>query len=105
MLCICRLWVVVLNVSDVFVVAGLQITTRLSYIRVVAGVAFQLVNARTIVWWGFCFGCFLIMWASVLLLLNAIFIPVFLSRLLTFLICGDEKVNVAHFSLLVGCVG
>ena len=52
MLCICRLWVVVLDVSDVFVVAGLQITTRLSYIRVVASVAFQLVNARTIVWWG-----------------------------------------------------
>ena len=47
----------------------------------------------------------LIRWASVLLLLNAIFIPVFLSRLVTFLICGDEKVNVAHFSFLVGSVG
>jgi len=51
------LWVVALDVSDMFVVAGLQITTRLAYIRVVARVAFQLVNARSIVWWGFCFGC------------------------------------------------
>ena len=58
MLCICRLWVVVLDVSDMFVVAGLQITSRLAYIRVVACVAFQLVNAWSIVWWGFCFGCF-----------------------------------------------
>jgi len=41
----------------------------------------------------------LIRWASVLLHLKAIFIPVFfLSRLVTFLICGDEKVNMAHFS-------
>jgi len=46
-----------------------------------------------------------IRWASVLLLLKAVFIPVFLSRLVTFLICGDEKVNVAHFSFFVGCVG
>jgi len=52
---ICRLWVVALDVSDVFVVAGLQITTRSAYIRVVARVAFQLVNARSILWWGF--GC------------------------------------------------
>ena len=51
MLCICRLWVVALDVSDMFVVAGLQITTRLAYIRVVTSVAFQLVNARSIVWW------------------------------------------------------
>ena len=57
MLCICRLWVVALDVSDMFVVAGLQITTRLAYIRVVARVAFQLVNARSIVCGGFCFGC------------------------------------------------
>jgi len=56
-LCICRLWVVALDVSDMFVVAGLQITTRLAYIRVVGRVAFQLVNARSIVWWVFCFGC------------------------------------------------
>jgi len=56
-LCICRLWVVVLDVSDVFVVAGLQITTRLAYIRVVVRVAFQLINARSITWRGFCFGC------------------------------------------------
>ena len=49
--------VVVLDESDVFVVAGLQIKTRLAYIRVVACVAFQLINARSIVWWGFCFGC------------------------------------------------
>jgi len=47
----------------------------------------------------------LIRWASVLLHLKAIFIPVFLSRLVTFLICGDEKANVAHFSFFVGCVG
>ena len=47
----------------------------------------------------------LIRWASVLLLLNAIFIPVFLSRLVTFLICGDEKVNVAHFSSFPHCIG
>jgi len=47
----------------------------------------------------------LIRCASVLLHLNAISIPVFfLSRLVTFLICGDEKVNVAHFSFFVGCV-
>ena len=51
------LWVVALDVSDMFVVAGLQITTRLAYIRVVGRVAFQLVNARSIVWWVFCFGC------------------------------------------------
>ena len=57
MLCICRLWVVALDVSDMSVVAGLQITTRLAYIQVVARVAFHLVNARSIVWWGFCFGC------------------------------------------------
>jgi len=48
MLCICRLWVVALNVSDMFIVAGLQITTRLAYIRLVARVAFQVVNARSI---------------------------------------------------------
>jgi len=29
----------------------------------------------------------------------------YFSRLVTFLICGDEKVNVAHFSFFVGCVG
>jgi len=46
-LCICRLRVVVLDVSDMFVVAGLQITTSLANIRVVARVAFQLVNAWT----------------------------------------------------------
>ena len=40
----------------------------------------------------------LIRFASVLLHLNAISIPVFFSRLVTFLICGDEKVNMAHFS-------
>ena len=57
MLCICRLWVVALNVSGMFVVAGLQIMTRLAYIRLVACVASQLVNARSIVWWGSCFGC------------------------------------------------
>jgi len=56
-LCICRLWVVALDVSDMFVVVGLQITTHLAYIRVVARVAFQLVNARSIVRWGFCFRC------------------------------------------------
>ena len=41
---------VALDVPDMFVVAGLQITTLLAYIRVVARVAFQLVNARSIVW-------------------------------------------------------
>jgi len=41
-LCICRLRVVVLDVSDRFVVAGRQITTCLSYILVVAREAFQL---------------------------------------------------------------
>jgi len=46
----------------------------------------------------------LIRWASVLLYLRAIFIPVFLSRLVTFLIYGDEKVNVAHFSFFGGFV-
>ena len=46
----------------------------------------------------------LIRWASVLLHLKAISILVFLSRLITFLTCGDEKVNVAHFSFFVGCV-
>ena len=56
-MCICRLWVVVLDVSDMFVVAGLQITTCLANIRVVAHVAFQLVNTWTIVRRGFCFGC------------------------------------------------
>ena len=71
----------------------------------VAHVAFQLVNARSIVWRVFVLVVVLIRWASVLLLLKAIFIPVFLSRLMTFLICGDEKVNVAHFSFSVGCVG
>jgi len=29
----------------------------------------------------------------------------FFSRLVTFLICGNEKVNVAHFSFFMGCVG
>ena len=58
----------------------------------------------------FCGGVFvlvdvLIRWASVLLHLKGIFIPVFFSRMVTFLICGDEKVNVAHSSLFVGCVG
>ena len=77
MLCICRLWVVALDVSDMFFVAGLQITTRLAYIRVVARVAFQLVNTRSIVWWGFCFVVVLIRWASVLEYLKVIFIPVF----------------------------
>jgi len=43
-----------------------------------------------------------IRWASVLLHLKAIFIPVFLSRLVNFLIYGDEKVNVARFSFFVG---
>ena len=47
----------------------------------------------------------LIRWASVLLHLKVIFILVFLSRLVTFLIFGAEKVNVAHFSFFVGCVG
>jgi len=35
-----------LDASDMFVVAGLQIMTRLAYIQVAAHVAFQLVNAR-----------------------------------------------------------
>ena len=43
-----------LDLSDMFVVAGLQITTRVAYIQVVARVALKLVNARSIVWWGFC---------------------------------------------------
>ena len=47
----------------------------------------------------------LIRWAGVLWFLKAIFILVFLSRLVTFLICGDEKVSVAHFLLFVGFVG
>jgi len=42
----------------------------------------------------------LIRWASVLLHLKGNFIPVFFSRLVTFLICGDEKVNVDHFCSL-----
>ena len=50
---------------------------------------------------GFFLVVVLIKWASVLLLLNAIFYSGFLSRLVTFLICGDEKVNVAHFSFFV----
>ena len=66
MLCICRLWVVVLYVSDMFVVTGLQITTCLAYIRVVACVAFQLVNAWTVVCGGFVLVVVLIRWASVL---------------------------------------
>ena len=53
----CRLLIVALNVSDMFVVAGLQISTRLACIRLIARVAFQLVNARSIVWSGSCFGC------------------------------------------------
>jgi len=44
----------------------------------------------------------LIRWASVLLLLKAIFILDLLSSLVTFLICADEKENVAHFSFFVG---
>ena len=42
----------------------------------------------------------LIRWASVLLHLKAIFIPVFLSRLVTFLICGDEILLQYYMSIL-----
>jgi len=43
--------------------------------------------------------------ASVFLHLKAIFIPVCLNRLVIFLMFGDVKVKVAHFSFLLGCVG
>jgi len=99
------LWVVVLDVSDMFVVAGLQITSRLAYIRVVACVAFQLVNAWSIVWWGFCFGCCFDYVGKCIVASEGYFYSGSFSRLVTFLICGDEKVNVAHFSFFVGCLG
>ena len=74
--------------------------------RVVACVAFQLVNARTIVWWGFCFGCFFDYVGQCIVASECYFYSgFFLSRLVTFLICGDKNVNVAHFSFLVGSVG
>ena len=43
--------------------------------------------------------------ANVFLHLKAIFIPVCLNRLVIFLMFGDLKVKVAHFSFLLGCVG
>jgi len=37
--------------------------------------------------------------------LKAMFTPVCLNRLVTFLMFGDMKVKVAHFLLFLGCVG
>jgi len=37
--------------------------------------------------------------------LKAIFIPVCLNRLMIFLMLGDVKVKVSHFSFLLGCEG
>jgi len=51
-LCVCILWVVVLNVPDVFVVTSLLGATSLAYIREVTCVAFQLINTEFVVWWG-----------------------------------------------------
>ena len=51
-LCVCRLWVIVLDVPDVFVVTSLYIATSLAYIRKVTCVALQLVNTGFVVWWG-----------------------------------------------------
>ena len=56
-LCICGLWVIVLDVPDVFVVMSLQIATSLTYIRKITCVAFQLVNTGFVVWWGSCSAC------------------------------------------------
>ena len=37
--------------------------------------------------------------------LKAMFTPVCLNRLVTFLMFGDMKVKVAHFLFFLGCVG
>ena len=42
---------------------------------------------------------------SVFLPLKAMFTPVCLNRLVTFLMFGDMKVKVAHFLFFLGCVG
>ena len=63
MLCLCRLWVVVVvvvvvDVPDVFVVTSFYIVTSLAYIREVTCFSFQLENTRFAVWWGSSSVCF-----------------------------------------------
>ena len=43
--------------------------------------------------------------ASAFLLLKAIFTPACLNRLVTFLMFGDMKLKMSHFSFFMGCVG
>ena len=61
MLCLCRLWVVVVvvvDVPDVFVVTSFYIATSLAYIREVTCFSFQLENTRFAVCWGSSSVCF-----------------------------------------------
>ena len=77
----------------------------MAYIREVTCVAFQLVNTGFF----FCGGVLVVFVvftrrASVFVSLKAILIPACLNKLVTFLIFGDMKVKVAHFSFFLGFV-